>query len=254
MDPNHRRREHRGGVKGDDSAFSEFKWEVERFKSESDGFKWESEAFTSTVNEVDDSSKNPQLGVAPKSPTPQSAVPAAAALFHVLAAVRRSLRQALQFDNQTNKTTSVFLCGVAAGTLLTLTTRSVPESSVESSAGTEVIAGGGSLFPDDRVTIPVALASQPARETASGTAMPAKKPAPSLRGVLIVRSNPAGARVTLNGQPAGITPLVLTNLKVGSRAVRLTRDGYAPWTSVVRIVTGQKVTVTADLQGTPPPQ
>jgi hypothetical protein len=81
---------------------------------------------------------------------------------------------------------------------------------------------------------------------------PASATPPRFRGVLAVGSRPAGARVALNGQPVGTTPLVLTNLEVGSRAVRLTLDGYQPWTSAVRVVANQRTNLSATLQPSAP--
>jgi hypothetical protein len=45
---------------------------------------------------------------------------------------------------------------------------------------------------------------------------------------LLVRSTPAGARVTVDGRDAGVTPATVRNLADGSHRVRITRDGYAP--------------------------
>ena len=71
---------------------------------------------------------------------------------------------------------------------------------------------------------------------------------PAFRGSLIVYSRPPGARVLLNGRRAGMTPLVLENQNVGSRAVRLELDGYEAWTSAVRVVTNTSTRVRADLK------
>jgi hypothetical protein len=67
------------------------------------------------------------------------------------------------------------------------------------------------------------------------------------RGTLIVNSEPRGADVMVNGRPAGKTPLVMKALPVGSRAVRLTLDGYAPWSRGVSVVANRSTTVSAKL-------
>ncbi len=66
-------------------------------------------------------------------------------------------------------------------------------------------------------------------------------------GSLAVSSDPEGAQVSVNGLPVGTTPLVLRDLPVGSRVVRVHRDGYQPWSSVVRVVADERTNVTAPL-------
>jgi hypothetical protein len=67
------------------------------------------------------------------------------------------------------------------------------------------------------------------------------------RGSLAVNSVPAGARVFVNGLPAGATPLVLKGLPSGSRVVRVELDGYQNWSSAVNVVANQQVLTTAAL-------
>jgi hypothetical protein len=45
-------------------------------------------------------------------------------------------------------------------------------------------------------------------------------------GHLLVRSTPAGARVTVDGKDAGVTPSVVRELAAGAHRVRVARDGY----------------------------
>jgi hypothetical protein len=78
-------------------------------------------------------------------------------------------------------------------------------------------------------------------------------PSAPFRGSLAVTSRPSGARVSLNGRPAGKTPLVLRNLPVGSRAVRLELDRYQPWSSAIRVITNQQARVMVDLHPTGAP-
>jgi hypothetical protein len=44
----------------------------------------------------------------------------------------------------------------------------------------------------------------------------------------VVRSNPSGARVEVNGRSRGRTPLTLGDLALGALTVRVSRDGFAP--------------------------
>jgi hypothetical protein len=67
------------------------------------------------------------------------------------------------------------------------------------------------------------------------------------RGVLALSSTPDGAEVVVNGQVVGRTPVVLSDLPVGSRALVVRRDGYSPWSTSVRIVANQRTIVRATL-------
>ena len=71
--------------------------------------------------------------------------------------------------------------------------------------------------------------------------------AASYRGSLAIRSAPQGARVFVNGALVGSTPLVLDNLPVGSRAVRIEADGYEGWSASTRIVANQQTRLSATL-------
>jgi hypothetical protein len=66
-------------------------------------------------------------------------------------------------------------------------------------------------------------------------------------GTLRVDSTPSGADVFLNGRLAGQTPLVVRAMPVGSRAVRVSREGYAVWSRGIRIVADQATAVSARL-------
>jgi hypothetical protein len=66
-------------------------------------------------------------------------------------------------------------------------------------------------------------------------------------GSLAITSSPEGARVFVNGQLMGATPLVLGELPVGSRALRVEADGHATWSSMVRVVANQRTNIIAPL-------
>jgi hypothetical protein len=66
-------------------------------------------------------------------------------------------------------------------------------------------------------------------------------------GSLAITSSPEGARVFVNGQLMGATPLVLGELPVGSRALRVEADGHATWSSMVRVVANQRTSIVAPL-------
>jgi hypothetical protein len=72
-------------------------------------------------------------------------------------------------------------------------------------------------------------------------------PPASYRGSLEFQSAPRGARVFVNGAFVGLTPLVLANLPVGSRAVRMEADGYRRWSVATQVVANQQRRVSATL-------
>ena len=83
---------------------------------------------------------------------------------------------------------------------------------------------------------------------------PASRPVAGTRfyGSLAIDSIPVGARVFINSEPVGVTPLVLAEIPVGSRAVRLEADDHAPWSSTIRVVAGQQAHLSATLSSSRP--
>ena len=66
-------------------------------------------------------------------------------------------------------------------------------------------------------------------------------------GRLIVTSEPSGAAVALDGEPAGQTPLELDELPRTPVTVRVTADGREPFTQIAPLDREARVTVHADL-------
>lgn len=66
---------------------------------------------------------------------------------------------------------------------------------------------------------------------------------PITTGSLAVSSEPSAANVLLNGSPAGITPVTISDLPPGPVQVRLTLPGYQDWNGETTIITGQTVPV-----------
>jgi len=95
---------------------------------------------------------------------------------------------------------------------------------------------------------------EPPRDAASRNVQtPTGVPAPSgadqrSTGALVVDSRPAGARVFMDGELVGATPLALPTVRAGEHAIRLERDGYRGWSSSVRIVASERNRVTASLE------
>lgn len=67
-------------------------------------------------------------------------------------------------------------------------------------------------------------------------------------GSLEIASRPRGARVFLNGQPVGITPLRISGLTPGPHTIRLEQSGYRSWTDTVNAVTAHLTRVSASLE------
>ncbi len=103
-----------------------------------------------------------------------------------------------------------------------------------------------------------------ARPTAPPAASPAaqKQPPPSVAaaedrpaeaepvvetGELHVVSEPAGATVLVDGQEAGVTPLMLPGVQAGPQQVTLRLDGYETFTTTVAVTAQQRSTVNGKL-------
>ncbi len=71
-----------------------------------------------------------------------------------------------------------------------------------------------------------------------------------LRGNIVVKTRPAGARVYLDGEMQGYTPLHLNTLPIGKHLLRLERPGFKKYGSVVE-VTPEDTEVATDLSPTP---
>ncbi|MGH9372207.1 MAG: PEGA domain-containing protein, partial [Vicinamibacterales bacterium] len=88
-------------------------------------------------------------------------------------------------------------------------------------------SAGGSASP------PTGGASTTAAAPPAATPAAPPPPAPTADGTIIVRSNPTGAAVTLNGRWSGRTPLTLEKLAFARYQVRVVQPGYATESVVV---------------------
>jgi TonB family protein len=75
-------------------------------------------------------------------------------------------------------------------------------------------------------------------------------------GVADIVSTPFGANVSIDGTRVGQTPVTEHKLRVGNRQVELTKDGYEPYTASLRVETGKRAQLDAQLKAilkpTPP--
>lgn len=67
-------------------------------------------------------------------------------------------------------------------------------------------------------------------------------------GALRVTSNPPGAKITLNGKPAGVTPTVLGKLRPGKHVLELSLSGHINWVGQPSVKAGKTVDVSATMQ------
>jgi hypothetical protein len=65
---------------------------------------------------------------------------------------------------------------------------------------------------------------------------------------LEVVSRPSGARVFIDGQPIGVTPLRVSGLAAASHTVRLELSGFRPWTAAVDLASRRRTQVSASLE------
>jgi cytoskeletal protein RodZ len=91
-------------------------------------------------------------------------------------------------------------------------------------------------------------AAAPSPDASSPTDQPLETNEDAVVGPLVVQSNPAGARVTINGIGWGVTPITIRNLPAGPKRVRLTKDGYVSQErTVILDPTGQAVSARVTL-------
>jgi cytoskeletal protein RodZ len=66
---------------------------------------------------------------------------------------------------------------------------------------------------------------------------------------LVVRTQPAGARVTVDGIGWGVAPITIRYLPAGDKRIRVSKDGYATEERVVHVIEGQLKTLDIELRG-----
>jgi hypothetical protein len=120
-----------------------------------------------------------------------------------------------------------------------------------------VVSSPGYLASDQRVMLSAGRPSRslevkltprnPARAAATATRdLPAEASAPV--GALIVDSRPAGASVSVDGRPSGVTPLTLENVAAGEHTVMISLAGYRSVTTTVRVVSGTRTRTAISLE------
>lgn len=67
------------------------------------------------------------------------------------------------------------------------------------------------------------------------------------KGAIAIKSITAGARVFVDGEPAGATPTIVKQLAVGEHTVKVVRLGYLSFEESVSVMAGRTAEVQADL-------
>ena len=95
---------------------------------------------------------------------------------------------------------------------------------------------------------PVGAISVGLMPTAAGAAAPARA-----AGSVFVESRPPAARVFLDDERVGRTPVLLSDVAAGLHEIRIQRDGYRVWSTTTRVVASERTRVGASLDRTARP-
>jgi ElaB/YqjD/DUF883 family membrane-anchored ribosome-binding protein len=184
---------------------------------------------------------------------------------HQQPAVRVDSRPAQAFQLPWSPTLTVpvlvLVTVLAIGALITSIRDAEPEK-VVSRASTEQTSIPAAPAPTavsaiPSTTVPRSNPSPSTREERVSTPQrpsPDRSPAPiagrpqTFVGTLSITSVPTGASVSINGKPAGVTPLRLPRQRAGSMAVQIARDGFERWSAAVRVPADRLTEVTARLR------
>lgn len=136
--------------------------------------------------------------------------------------------------------------------------QSAPASEVRSdavSAAAPVVAGRDASpdTPASTGNSPAQAASVAASDTGvQGTIASPDTPAPASSVTeLAVTTQPAGARVTVNGIGWGVSPVTIHHMPPGDKRIRVSKEGYASEERVLRVGVGQRQTLDIQLNSAP---
>jgi hypothetical protein len=107
-----------------------------------------------------------------------------------------------------------------------------------------VLAAGAAAAREYLPALGKPVASAPATRTNPVPNVPDTLPAGNAAaGTVVLTSEPAGARVLVDGEPAGTTPLTLEGVKPGRRVLTLVSDHGGSVKRTVRVEAGKSITV-----------
>jgi cytoskeleton protein RodZ len=101
--------------------------------------------------------------------------------------------------------------------------------------------------PVGQVADPDVQAAAPDAQTAATETRPTAGPA----AALVVTTEPAGARVTVNGIGWGLTPVTIPYLPPGDKRIRVSKEGYTAQERVLHIAAGRPHSLDVRLDGAP---
>ncbi|PYQ02650.1 MAG: hypothetical protein DMF82_15490 [Acidobacteria bacterium] len=90
--------------------------------------------------------------------------------------------------------------------------------------------------PNEAVATPGPVAPSTTLAATAPTTVPTTAPPPAVLGAVHVESQPAGATVTVDNQPRGVTPLDVPDLALGHHDVKVELKGYSPAAQGVELV------------------
>ena len=111
-------------------------------------------------------------------------------------------------------------------------------------------------LPDATLSVPDpprAREQRPPRRPAAVAPTMTTIAAEPFRGSLVITSEPLGALVKVDGEVVGPTPVVLNDVRAGSRVVRIESSGYDTWSTAARVVANRETRVNATLRREPRP-
>jgi hypothetical protein len=96
--------------------------------------------------------------------------------------------------------------------------------------------------------------AEPTREpTREFTVLPTKEPVGPEVGWLSILSTPSEATVSIDGKPAGVTPIAGRELGAGPHTVKVSLSGYVPYETTTNLHAGEQASVDATLDPVPEP-
>jgi cytoskeleton protein RodZ len=155
------------------------------------------------------------------APPPQAAAPEAAALREV-PRWRPSRAQLTIAFSSLVLVAAIWAAWTVAGDLMARSTQPAAAALAPAAAPPAPVAPAPA---SEAVPAPVVVAT---------TGSPDPRPVPT-EGNLVVTSEPAGARVTVNGIGWGDTPVTIRHLELGEKRVRVTLPGHVSQERVVRL-------------------
>lgn len=79
------------------------------------------------------------------------------------------------------------------------------------------------------------------------------QPGSKTASLAVVTSSPDSASVTLDGQPQGLTPILISSITPGDHQITITAPGFTSRTIAAKAVIGYKLNINAKLAGQLPP-